>query len=148
MKWLNWMAADFNDQEIALVANLSTAKLPWWPIFEHMRSVSTHSPWRKSKSRKNTHNFWHYFLGLFTKGNINWGVPEMWDGSFLHNCKKVWWNLKKMPKKGKIGFKFFSHHNICQHLGPFLTLKIFSVWYFCNPPFLALLRKLALKTGS
>ena len=34
------MAADFNDQEIALVANLSTAKLPWWPIFEHMRSVS------------------------------------------------------------------------------------------------------------
>ena len=34
------MAADFIDQDIALVVNLSTAKLPWWPIFEHMRSVS------------------------------------------------------------------------------------------------------------
>ena len=34
------MAADFIDQDIALVANLSTAKLPWWPIFEHMKSVS------------------------------------------------------------------------------------------------------------
>ena len=71
-------------------------------------SVVSHSPWRKSKSGKNTHNLWHYFWGLFTKGNLNWGVPEMWDWSFLHNCKKFKWNLKKnAKKKAKLGSNFF-----------------------------------------
>ena len=105
----------------------------------------SHSPWRKSKSGKNTHNFWHYFLGLFTKGNINFGVPEMWDGSFLHNCKKVWWNLKKMPKKGKIGFKFFSHHNICQIVtfGAFSNFKDFFSLVLLQPTIFSTFEKIS-----
>ena len=61
--------------------------------------IYSHSPWRKSKGEKNVHNFWHQFWQSFTKGNLNWGVLEMWDWSFLHNCKKVIWNLKKIQVK-------------------------------------------------
>ena len=82
----------------------------------------THSPWRMSKGEKILHNFWHHFLVLFTKGNKILGVPEMWDWSFLHNCKKFRWNAKKRLKKGQNGVEFF--------WGPHTYWKITLVAFF------------------
>ena len=44
---------------------------------------SSHLLWRKFKSQKILHNFWHWFLALFTKPIKNLGVPEMIYCKFL-----------------------------------------------------------------
>ena len=59
-----------------------------------------HLLWRKFKSSKKFHNFWHWFLALFTKLIKNCGVPEMIYCEFLLWSKNCRWNRVKMVKNG------------------------------------------------
>ena len=86
----------------------------------------THLLWRKFKSQKKFHNFWHWFLALFTKPIKNWGVPEMVYCEILLWKKICRWNRVKMVQNGpKMTDIIFGISNM-------ININIFDIFSFFN----------------
>ena len=85
-----------------------------------------HLLWRKFKSQKKFHNFWHWFLALFTKPIKNWGVPEMVYCEILLWSKICRWNRVKMVQNGpKMTDIIFGISNM-------ININIFDIFSFFN----------------
>ena len=101
-------------------------------------TVCAHLFWRKFKSQKTLHNFWYWFLALFTKPIKNWGVPEMIYCKFLLQRKNCMWNwVMVMVKNGQKMAEIIlgANHMLNNNILNIFSFSTFSFGYFFDPVF-------------